>query len=310
MQNASEAKPDPPAQSGASGKTKKRFRILIVECDYGMLTCKRDPIAIFWTPNDVAKCTKIPREVTHLWISDFTLKDVRESLLAQAAERKIQIWTCVVGELCQRLLPLWALPHNRTLARAADPDKVLQDRKIEDYAPTGYDHSSYAPAVTTTPIQDMDEIQVLDMDGDDDEDDSEDSGQITRMGWREKAKANRLKKLRAAAKRYQDRKLVQITPVEDRAPAKPMAKLKKRADVVVMPSRPIKPMKAEAPPEPDSTLDNLAPIERMVYLAYRKGQAVEAIAAEFAMAAPNIQRLLARVTVKLGDSDKSSLNTA
>ncbi|MFH0890862.1 MAG: hypothetical protein V1856_02425 [Candidatus Liptonbacteria bacterium] len=98
-------------------------RILVVQADNLGLTTRVDPNVIFWDARRARTETRIPKGITHLWISDHVPGAIEQALLDQAEERRIVVWTCLLGELIRRLLRFWADPSNRSLLRAAEGEE-------------------------------------------------------------------------------------------------------------------------------------------------------------------------------------------
>jgi hypothetical protein len=110
----------PPVVNMEAPKTGSKARVLVVEADYFPLTCRIDPCVIFWKPGVATPTTRIPKGISHIWISQHALKAIRQNLLGQAIAQGIVIMRCPLGELRRRLLPFWGDPRNRSLILPAD----------------------------------------------------------------------------------------------------------------------------------------------------------------------------------------------
>jgi hypothetical protein len=111
-------------------------KALVVECNYFALTTRIDPNVTFWDFYD-AEVTQlyIPPNITLLWFDKDLPYEYRALLVNQARARNIRILSCPVKELCRHLLPVWAIPTNRSMVKPADPDgpgpKTEDDLLIE-----------------------------------------------------------------------------------------------------------------------------------------------------------------------------------
>lgn len=117
----------PPPANTEVRSLKRARKVLVVEADYFALTTRVDPRVIFWDTDSVETYTKIPRGVTHLWISKYASESRQTALKSQAKTRNITVWNCEICELRFRLLPFWSKPGNRSLMRPVDPDGSVGD---------------------------------------------------------------------------------------------------------------------------------------------------------------------------------------
>lgn len=111
-------------------------KVLVVEADCFALTTRVDPNVIFWKPGfSKESVPEIPPGVTHVWLSKWVSVGDRAQIHAQAVERGIEIWKCVLGELKNRLLPVWKNDSNRSLMKPDYADDE-SDGESEDFAIT------------------------------------------------------------------------------------------------------------------------------------------------------------------------------
>lgn len=198
--------------TGKSVQAKRIGKALVVEADYFALTSRIDPSVIFWDADKAKSKSRIPEGVTHLWISGYTLEDVRSSLSAQAQERNIQVWKCPLVMLRERLLPFWGNPANRSMIMPVQPDENPADNhdsslffNPDDFSPKDNLESAIEMAIAQTTPWLNEEPEAEDRAG-------EDEDAIPQLrGMRRKkllaAKVHRLTLLKKAAERIKSGKI-------------------------------------------------------------------------------------------------------
>jgi hypothetical protein len=105
---------------------------LVVGADFFPLTSRYDPNVLFWDVNTALENKKIPKGITHLWISAYIPQDRSSQLEEEALDRNIQVWRCSIAELCNRLHPFWKKAYNRTLNKRLEDVKEQNLQLIKD----------------------------------------------------------------------------------------------------------------------------------------------------------------------------------
>jgi hypothetical protein len=282
-------------------KQKLQGQVLVVDADYFALTIRIDPNVIFWMPGQSSVDSVIPSGVRYIWISKWTAPEIRIALRAQAKERGIEIWECVIGELIRRLIPFWKEPANRSLIRPVQPkedavdelDQMSSYQSRDDASDAGLIGESFnlRSVITENSSQNLGA-------------DEEELAEEKENRQLQKAKDRRLKLLkksaaRVAAQRFQAQAL----------PAKKVSKPGRLPQHMPEPSERIKVIKPS--PVLFQELAKLPVFDRKVFcFHFGLGDSVvsvipsiERTVSEFKIPAVNVQRILKRVSAELAQAD-------